>query len=462
MIRHHLLSTIVALALGSTVHAENLVTLSQPSGQDLKKITAAGGRVLRAVTLPNQYREVMVSLPQTARAFAPQAAQPVRRLVPQMIPGVFQKRAAASSTAPSASSVGTRSLRTQGKPVDWTDVGLWGQIRIRSFGESIGRTASVPTSSGQRKIRVCVVDSGISETHSRLLRPNGQRVVTERFNFSWDPYLPAGQNKNPICGTDQSARCADDNFASPHGSMIAGLVAARDRYDGFVTEGVANGAVELYNAKVIGPHSDGQGGIEYNGYPIDVALGILWCAGYRLDNDPDIIDWYGFGPRTVPPADVINLSLGTSYDSDVLAHAVSYALDRGITLVASAGNSHDPALPDDSTNGPVSYPAAYPGVIAVGATDRFDAIAGFSSRGPEVTVVAPGVDIVASLTVEAGKEYFGMGQGTSLSAAFVTGTVALQLARTPWRWELSGADLGHRVTEQGTLGLVQVPSSVRH
>jgi subtilisin family serine protease len=226
-------------------------------------------------------------------------------------------------------------------------------------------------------------------------------------------------------------------------------------------QGVADGAVEIYNAKVIGPHADGHGGVDYYAIPVDAALGIYWCAGYRFDNDPDFLAWYGVAPRTVPPVDVINISLGSKYDPDVLAYAVSYALDRGITVVASAGNDYDPEDPNNA-NGRVTFPAAYPGVLAVGATDRFDAVADWSSRGPELALVAPGVDIVSSLTVESGHEYYGMGQGTSLSTAFVTGAVALQLARTPWRWDLSGVDLGYRVTEQGTMGLLQVPSSVRH
>ncbi|MFD7101146.1 S8 family serine peptidase, partial [Streptomyces xanthophaeus] len=87
----------------------------------------------------------------------------------------------------------------------------------------------------------------------------------------------------------------------------------------------------------------------------------------------------------------INLSLGD--DSDSAHHeagedeAVQYALAKGVVVVASAGNGGE-------AGDRISYPAAYPGVIAVTAVDRKGKKAPFSTRNWYATVSAPGVDVV--------------------------------------------------------------------
>lgn len=123
-------------------------------------------------------------------------------------------------------------------------------------------------------------------------------------------------------------------------------------------------------------------------------------------------------------ADVINLSLG---DDSSSAHpearedaAVRYALNKGSVVVASAGNGGE-----DGDH--VSYPAAYPGVIAVAAVDRYDARAAFSTRRWYATVAAPGKDIIIA---DPDRTYY-EGWGTSAAAAFVSGAVALVRAAHP-------------------------------
>ncbi|MCT2588685.1 type VII secretion-associated serine protease mycosin [Streptomyces sp. N2-109] len=123
-------------------------------------------------------------------------------------------------------------------------------------------------------------------------------------------------------------------------------------------------------------------------------------------------------------ADVINLSLGDDSDS---AHpepredaAVRYALRKGVAVVASAGNAGE-----DGDH--VSYPAAYPGVIAVAAVDQSGARASFSTRRWYATVAAPGKDVIIS---EPDRRYY-EGWGTSAAAAFVSGAVALVRAAHP-------------------------------
>ncbi|MEU6299351.1 type VII secretion-associated serine protease mycosin [Streptomyces erythrochromogenes] len=123
-------------------------------------------------------------------------------------------------------------------------------------------------------------------------------------------------------------------------------------------------------------------------------------------------------------ADVINLSLGD--DSDSAHHeagedeAVQYALAKGVVVVASAGNGGE-------SGDRVSYPAAYPGVIAVTAVDRRGRKAKFSTRNWYATVSAPGVDVVIA---DPDRSYY-EGWGTSAAAAFVSGAAALVKAAHP-------------------------------
>ncbi|MET8679718.1 type VII secretion-associated serine protease mycosin [Streptomyces sp. NPDC004647] len=123
-------------------------------------------------------------------------------------------------------------------------------------------------------------------------------------------------------------------------------------------------------------------------------------------------------------ADVINLSLG---DDSKSAHpepqedsAVQYALSKGAVVVASAGNGGE-------EGDHISYPAAYPGVIAVTAVDRNGNRAPFSTRRWYATVCAPGDDVVIA---DPDRRYY-EGWGTSAAAAFVSGSVALVRSAHP-------------------------------
>lgn len=137
---------------------------------------------------------------------------------------------------------------------------------------------------------------------------------------------------------------------------------------------------------------------QYGGYDSDVANGIVWSVDRGAKG--------------------VNLSLGGEGSSRVLKDAVDYATGKGAVVVASAGNYAE-------YGNPRIYPAAYPNVIAVAATDSQDQRAYFSERGNWVDVAAPGVDILSTLP---GGRY-GKMSGTSMAAPYVSGLSGLLAAQ---------------------------------
>jgi subtilisin family serine protease len=113
-------------------------------------------------------------------------------------------------------------------------------------------------------------------------------------------------------------------------------------------------------------------------------------------------------------ARIINMSLGVRHSGGGLPHeeVVEYALRKGATIVAAAGNDGSERL---------YYPGALPGVIAVGAVDEGGAVAPYSTWGAQVSFVAPGTDIYSSAP---GNDY-AFSTGTSHACPFVTGAAAL-------------------------------------
>ncbi|WP_455402929.1 type VII secretion-associated serine protease mycosin [Streptomyces bambusae] len=190
-----------------------------------------------------------------------------------------------------------------------------------------------------------------------------------------------------------------------HGTAMAGIIAGRGHGPGRSRGvlGIAPGA-RILPVRVILEEGDPGRAKARQSKGGALAEGIRWAADHG--------------------ADVINLSLG---DDSASAHheaaedeAVQYALAKGIVVVASAGNG-------GQGGDRVSYPAAYPGVIAVTAVDRHDTKAPFSTRHWYATVSAPGVDIVIA---DPDRNYY-EGWGTSAAAAFVSGSAALLRAARP-------------------------------
>jgi len=217
--------------------------------------------------------------------------------------------------------------------------------------------------SGQGEgVKVAVIDTGIDCGHPDL-----------RCKFS------AGVNV-----IDPGRVPMDDN---EHGTHVSGTIAGRGNDGGVL--GVAPKA-ELVPIKVL----DAQG----DGALSDIVKGIDWAARKRVS--------------------VINMSLGTGAPSAALEHAVKAALDKRIVIVAAAGNFG----PEADT---VAYPARYRGVIAVAASDSRNRVASFSSRGDQVSYIAPGERIRS--TVPGGGE--AELDGTSMASPHVAGLAALAIER---------------------------------
>ena len=114
--------------------------------------------------------------------------------------------------------------------------------------------------------------------------------------------------------------------------------------------------------------------------------------------------------------DVANLSLGAPSGNKALELAVRFARGSGVIIVAAAGNS----------GGAVSFPGAYyEDTITVAASDSTDRLATFSSRGPEVDFIAPGVDVLSAKMGGGIASY----SGTSMAAPHVAGLVALSISQ---------------------------------
>ena len=136
---------------------------------------------------------------------------------------------------------------------------------------------------------------------------------------------------------------------------------------------------------------------------------------------------YGIEWAVNQGADVINLSLGSPYDSAILRDTIQYAADHGVVVVAAAGNGNT------STK---QYPAAYPGVLAVTAVDEHLVKSIWANFGNDwIDLAAPGEGITSTFVTGTALDGFMHGyaswSGTSMAAPFVSGAVALGLDKDP-------------------------------
>ncbi|HLZ38410.1 MAG TPA: S8 family serine peptidase [Mycobacteriales bacterium] len=175
-----------------------------------------------------------------------------------------------------------------------------------------------------------------------------------------------------------------------HGTHVAGIVAAVAG-NALGVAGLSGGA-QVLPVRVL--DADGYG------WGSDIADGIVWAVNHG--------------------ASVVNLSLGGSYPDPFIESAGRYATDAGVVVVAAAGNER-------ADGNPVTYPAAFPGVVAVAASDPDDRSAPWSETGSYVSVTAPGVGIVSTYN-DGG---YANGSGTSMAAPYAAAEAALVQAANP-------------------------------
>lgn len=233
---------------------------------------------------------------------------------------------------------------------------------------------------GKHSVVVAVIDTGIDYTHPDLVN---HYQAFGSWNF-------VAHNGDPLddCG---------------HGTHCAGIIAA-EMNNGIGIAGIAD--VKIMAIKVLG--ADGSAFIW------TVSRGIIRAG--------------------IMGADVISMSFGAEMLSIplLLQFACNLSYNLGATLVAAAGNSGDSGI------GWISYPAMFPNVIAVGATDGNNDRAYFSSYGPALDFMAPGVDIISTTpTYHASlndppynfpMNYANL-SGTSMATPHVAGVIALYLSK---------------------------------
>ena len=276
---------------------------------------------------------------------------------------------------------------------------------------------------GGAGVTVAILDTGINVRHPSLDhlvdgdRQNGELIAYRDF-------LDGGQGVG-------EARDPDG-----HGSHVAGILAARG--GGGVGDRLVSGDVELLG-----------------GAP---AVRLVVARVCNAETCPGQAIVAGIRWATAQGADVLSLSLGgqaglppvlAEIVEDQMTDAINDAIDRGVVVVASAGNCGNAAREGCQGADDVNTPAAISGVIAVGAVDSKGRVASFSSGGDNAgnpcrplplaglsgrcdpnkkpELVAPGVDIVGAWT---GRTYVTV-SGTSQATPFVTAAVAHMLAGRP-------------------------------
>jgi serine protease len=192
-------------------------------------------------------------------------------------------------------------------------------------------------------VNVVVVDSGIDYRHAEL----------------------SGAYKGGIDLVNNDADPLDDNG---HGTHVSGIITAKKDNQGVV--GVAPG-MNLFGIKVL--NAQGKGNSE---------------------NLIKALDWVKSRKKTDGGNWVVNFSLGSAEPSDLEREAFTTAVAEGIIVIAASGNASTTAVA-----APVQFPAAYPGVIAVGAVNELQKITSFSCQGPELDFTAPGMAVLSTVRV---------------------------------------------------------------
>ncbi|HUC86780.1 MAG TPA: S8 family serine peptidase [Candidatus Saccharimonadales bacterium] len=224
---------------------------------------------------------------------------------------------------------------------------------------------------------IAVIDTGFALDHEDLQ----SRWDGTQGTSSWTGWDFVDNDNNPMAG-----RTDPNGSAVFHGTMTAGLAGLLDP-----------------RAKIMPLQALSDEGV---GYTDTIAAAVQYAANNG--------------------ANIISLSLGTSEDDPYLHQEIDYAISKGVLVVAAAGNNGCNCL---------SYPADYPEVLSVGASDQNDNLASFSSYGANLDVLAPGVDgdVCSSIytATNATSAYSCGYSGTSFSTPIVSSLASLLLEENP-------------------------------
>ncbi|MGD9571799.1 MAG: S8 family serine peptidase [Thermoleophilia bacterium] len=272
-------------------------------------------------------------------------------------------------------------------------------------------------SRGSSAVRIAVVDSEFDTEH-----PDLKNKFTTGYNA--ERQTPEYKTSNVRASQQQiNEAIVNPDNNSLHGTHVAGLAAASTD-NGIGVSGAGFDSI-LVPVKVslnfqVGDTIDAK-------FVGDAVEGIRWAA----DNG----------------ATVINMSFGTPRFHQALLDATNYAASKGVILVAAAGNTQS----DPSQRGTIQYPAAFPNVIAVAATDQNNAVTNFSTNGDFVDVSAPGFQIFSTWDQRApGVNINGQGapyrilNGTSMASPIVAGLAALMKSVRP---DLNAAEVEGLITQ---------------
>lgn len=242
-------------------------------------------------------------------------------------------------------------------------------------------------------VTVAVVDSGVAAN------PHLADAVVGGINLVPD-------------GTDAGGRT--DLYG--HGTAIAGQIAARVVPESGV-EGLAPES-RILAVRVFAGTSDQLVEAGFGPSTARMAEGIRWAADQG--------------------AQIINVSMSTLGADPGLADAVAYATGRGSLIVSTAGNRDSSLAVEQSESDGVRYPAGFPEVLGVAATDSAGVVTDASIHGPHVRVSAPGQLVLTASAAGADCVYAPQAPATSYAAGYVSAAAALVAAahpdETPAQW----------------------------
>ncbi|MER6949791.1 S8 family serine peptidase [Nonomuraea sp. NPDC000554] len=238
-------------------------------------------------------------------------------------------------------------------------------------------------------------------------------------------------------GTGVTVAVLDSGVDPRHRDLAGSVTVGKDFTEGANPPGVQPRRLHgTYMASLIAGHGHGPGG-ERGVIGVAPEAKLLSVRVILEDEEPGFREFNsaeqfedvvarGIRYAVDQGAEVINMSISKELATREERAAIRYAISRNVVLVAAAGNDGD-GKPDASGFAPYSYPAAFPGVVSVGATDRRLRRATFSNWNSSVVLAAPGVDIMGA---GPGDEYW-VGRGTSQATALVSGVAALIKAKYP-------------------------------